>query len=126
MERHHPKGLNNTSRPASHAARRRFARTLSIAAVSAGLIVGGAASPAYANGSYSQGCFVITPTTGITTQTVYAYNTCSYTTGFQIYTMWPTPLGSGTLGGPLRPGRPATTGGWKRTKGRKFGRTGLC
>jgi hypothetical protein len=111
------------SRPSTHPARRTLARTLSVAAVSAGLIVGAAAPAAYASASYPQGCFVITPTTGITTQTVYAYNTCSYTTGFQVYTNWP---GFGTRSEGCVQVAPHTTGGWKWTKGRKFVSTGLC
>jgi hypothetical protein len=107
-------------------ARRGFARALAATAVSAGLILG-ATVPAHASASYKQGCFVITPTTGITTQTVYGYNTCSYTTGFQVYAMWPTPgIGSQTKGEGCIRVAPRATGGYKWTKGRKFAGTGSC
>jgi hypothetical protein len=112
--------------PSTHAPRRRFARALSVVAVSAGLIVGATASAAHASGSYTQGCFVITPTTGITTQTVYAYNTCPDTHGFEVYAMWPTPLGSRTLGEGCVQVAPHTTGAYKWPKGRKFAHTDLC
>lgn len=115
------------SRPSIHAARRGLARTLSVAAVSAGLVVGATASAAHAGASYEQGCFVITPTTGITTQTVYARNICSYTTGFQVKAMWPTPgVGSITRSEGCVQVAPHTTGGYKWTKGRKFAGTELC
>lgn len=109
--------------PSTRPARRRLARRLCVAAVAAGLIVGAAAPAAHAGASYKQGCFVVTPTTGYTTQTVYAYNTCSYTTGFQVYTNWP---GFGTRSEGCVKVAPRTTGGWKWTKGRKFVGTGLC
>ncbi|KUL22725.1 hypothetical protein [Actinoplanes awajinensis] len=100
-------------------------RALTVAAVSAALVAGSIA-PAQARSSYPQGCLVITPTTGIRTQTVYAYNTCSTTAGFEVYAMWPTLGGSRTLGEGCVRVAPHTTGGYKWTKGRKFARTASC
>ncbi|GAA1033324.1 hypothetical protein GCM10009557_34710 [Virgisporangium ochraceum] len=98
---------------------RSIARSIAVVAASAGLILGGAATGAQASTSYRMGCFVITPTTGITTQTVWGYNTCSYTTGFRVSTVsWYTE--------PCVRVAPNTSGGYKWTKGRKFSGTTTC
>jgi hypothetical protein len=104
-----------TKRPARH----KLVRSIAVAAASAGLILGSTATGAQASASYKMGCFVITPTTGITTQTVYAYNTCSYTSGFRVLTVW-------WYTEPCVYVAPYTTGGYKWTKGRAFSGTTTC
>ena len=110
------------SRTTAHSTRRRAFRALSVAAVSVGLVVGVPAT-AYASTPYGQGCFTISPSTGLTTQTVWGYNNCSYTTGFRVYDHVP---GFATQAEPCVRVAPHSAGAWKWTKGRKFDGTGLC
>lgn len=99
-------------------ARLKIVRSIAVVAASAGLVLAGTATGAQA-GSRKVGCFVITPSTGITTQTVYAYNTCSYTTGFRVLTVsWYTESCVQVAA--------YSSGGYKWTKGRHYSGTTTC
>src|SRR4051794_23057837 len=113
--------INSSVSP--RASRRQLTRVLSVAVVSTGLILSAAVPAAMASSSYQQGCFTITPTVGLTTQTVYGYNNCSYKTGFRVIDQVP---GFAYTYEPCVDVAPYTTGGWKWTKGRKFITTQLC
>ena len=100
-------------------ARRKLVRSIAVVAAGAGLILGGTATGAQASASYRMGCFVITPTTGITSQTVWGYNTCSYTASFRVSTVsWYRESCVSVA--------PHTSGGYKWTKGRAFRGTTTC
>jgi len=112
--------MNSVSRTRTRrSAWRNIARSIAVVTAGVGLILGGAATSAQASSSYRMGCFVITPSTGITTQTVWGHNTCSYTAGFRVSTVsWYTESCVRVASN--------TSGGYKWTKGRKFSGTTTC
>lgn len=102
--------MNQPAKP-----RRGRRRALSTVGIAAALIAGGTSTAqAYTGGTTS--CFSWHIVQGITTQTVYATNTCGTTQSFQVGQNSPW----GTYWTPCTAVAAHQTGGWSWTKVRKF------